>query len=61
MQLLNLHIPLIDLHPKKGWYMKMKYEKPMVEEVSFTEIESVMVSAASYGLVDGSDWFVEIS
>lgn len=38
----------------------MKYEKPTVEEVSFTEIESVMVSAASYGLVDGTDWFVAI-
>lgn len=40
--------------------MKMKYEKPMVEEVSFAEIENVMVSAASYGLVDGAGWFVAI-
>ncbi len=43
---------------RKGY--SMKYEKPTVEEVSFVEIESVMVSAASYGLADGSGWFVAI-
>ena len=39
----------------------MKYQKPEIMVVAFEENENVLVSATSYGLVDGSGWFVPLS
>ncbi len=38
----------------------MKYEKPVVELMSFKENEDVMVSAVSFGLEVDTGWFVPI-
>ncbi len=41
--------------------MKMTYQKPTAELATFKENENIMVSAVSYGVVDGADWFTPIS
>ena len=41
--------------------MKMTYQKPTAELATFEEAENIMVSAVSYGVVDGSGWFTKLS